>query len=88
VVEDDLNAQTEIDRYTFRSPAQATSYYYGYTKLQALRAETELSLRDKFDVQAYHDFILAQGLLPPAVLKKAVQTEFVAPRLKAAANGK
>jgi uncharacterized protein (DUF885 family) len=55
--------------------------------LQALRAETELSLRDKFDAQAYHDFILAQGLLPPAVLKKAVQTEFVAPRLKAAAKG-
>ncbi|NOR18722.1 MAG: DUF885 family protein, partial [Xanthomonadales bacterium] len=29
VVLDDLNAQTEIDRYTFRSPAQATAYYYG-----------------------------------------------------------
>ncbi|NNK99310.1 MAG: DUF885 family protein, partial [Xanthomonadales bacterium] len=27
VVLDDLNAQTEIDRYTFRSPAQATAYY-------------------------------------------------------------
>ncbi len=25
VVLDDLNAQTEIDRYTFRSPAQATA---------------------------------------------------------------
>ena len=83
VVEDDLNAQTEIDRYTFRSPAQATAYYYGYTKLQALRAETELSLRAKFDAQAYHDFILAQGLLPPAVLKKAVQSDFVAPRSSA-----
>jgi len=81
VVEDDLNAQTEIDRYTFRSPAQATAYYYGYSKLQALRAETELSLRAKFDALAYHDFILAQGLLPPAVLKKAVHADFVAPRM-------
>jgi hypothetical protein len=29
VVLADLSAQTEIDRYTFRSPAQATAYYYG-----------------------------------------------------------
>lgn len=85
VVEDELNAQTEIDRYVFRSPAQATAYYYGYTKLQALRAETELSLREKFDAQAYHDFILAQGLLPPAVLRKSVLDEFVAPRQQATA---
>jgi len=48
VVEDDLNAQTEVDRYTFRSPAQATAYYYGYEKLQALRARTEMRLKDKF----------------------------------------
>ncbi len=81
VVEDDHNAQTEIDRYTFRSPGQATAYYYGYAKLQALRAQTELSLKDKFDDQAFHDFILAQGLLPPDVLQRTVQTEFVAPRM-------
>ncbi|MCP5475233.1 MAG: DUF885 domain-containing protein [Rhodanobacteraceae bacterium] len=86
VVEDDLNAQTEIDRYTFRSPAQATAYYYGYTQLQALRAETELQLKDQFDAAAFHDFILNQGLLPPEVLKKAVHDDFVAPRLKKAAG--
>ena len=51
VVEDDLNAQTEIDRYTFRSPAQATAYYYGYENLQALRARTEMRLKDRFDQQ-------------------------------------
>jgi uncharacterized protein (DUF885 family) len=84
VVEDDHNAQTEIDRYTFRSPAQATAYYYGYTKLQALRAETELALRERFDDQAFHDFILAQGLLPPAVLRKSVLEEFVASQTKVA----
>ena len=88
VVEDDLNAQTEIDRYTFRSPGQATAYYYGYSKLQALRAQVELALRDKFDARAYHDFILAQGLLPPAVLKKSVMEGFVAPRMKDAAKAK
>ncbi len=43
---------------------------------------SDVVLDDGFDQQAYHDFILAQGLLPPAVLKKAVMEEFVAPRLE------
>jgi hypothetical protein len=81
VVEDDLNAQTEIDRYTFRSPAQATAYYYGYENLQALRAQTELRLKDRFIQREFHDFLLAQGLLPPEVLNKAVEQNFIGPRL-------
>ena len=81
VVEDDLNAQTEIDRYTFRSPAQATAYYYGYENLQALRAQTELRLKDRFNQREFHDFLLAQGLLPPEVLNKAVEQNFTGPRL-------
>ena len=70
-------AQNEIERYTYRIPGQATAYYYGYAKLQALRAQTELVLKDRFDQQAFHDFVLAQGLLPPEVLKTAVMTRFV-----------
>jgi uncharacterized protein (DUF885 family) len=70
-------AQNEIERYTYRIPGQATAYYYGYSKMQALRAQTELKLRDRFDQQAFHDFVLAQGLLPPEILKDAVMTEFV-----------
>jgi uncharacterized protein (DUF885 family) len=84
VVEDELNAQTEIDRYTFRSPGQATAYYYGYEKLLALRAATEMRLKQQFEQREFHDFILAQGLLPPAVLEQAVMEEFVAPRVPAA----
>ena len=82
VVLDDHNAQTEIDRYTFRSPAQATAYYYGYENLQALRANTELRLKDKFNQREFHDFLLAQGLLPPEVLANAVSKNFIAPRLE------
>jgi hypothetical protein len=82
VVLDDHNAQTEIDRYTFRSPAQATAYYYGYEHLQALRAQTELRLKDKFDQQDFHDFLLAQGLLPPEVLQRAVDKNFIKPLLE------
>ena len=74
-------AQNEIERYTYRMPGQATAYYYGYNKMQSLRAQTELKLRDDFDQQAFHDFILAQGLLPPEILKDAVMTEFVPSQL-------
>jgi uncharacterized protein (DUF885 family) len=81
VMEDESAAQNEIDRYTFQIPGQATAYYYGYENLQALRAQTELKLKDKFDQQEYHDFLLAQGLLPPSVLVEAVDKGFIAPRL-------
>ena len=82
VVLDDENAQTEIDRYTFMIPAQATAYYYGYEQLQSLRAQTELSLKDRFNQRDYHDFLLAQGLLPPEVLINAVEQNFVQPLLQ------
>ena len=74
-------AQNEVERYTYRIPGQATAYYYGYNKMQALRAQTELKLRDRFDQQAFHDFVLAQGLLPPDILKDAVMNEFVPSQL-------
>jgi uncharacterized protein (DUF885 family) len=45
-----------------------------------------MRLKDKFDQKAYHDFILAQGLLPPEVLNQAVEQEFVAPRMAAEAT--
>ena len=70
-------AQNEIERYTYRIPGQATAYYYGYSKMQALRAQTELRLRDDFDQREFHDFLLAQGMLPPDILKEAVMNEFV-----------
>lgn len=74
-------AQNEIERYTYRMPGQATAYYYGYGKMQALRAQTELKLRDDFNQQAFHDFVLAQGLLPPEILMDAVMNEFVPSQL-------
>ena len=74
-------ALQEVERYTFWSPAQATAYFCGYTRLMELRAEVERRLGDQFDRQAFHDFILAQGLLPPSLLAKAVMEGFVAPRI-------
>lgn len=74
-------ATQEADRYTFRAPGQAMSYYFGHMKMQELRAKTELALGAKFDEQEFHDFILAQGLLPPDLMARAVEERFVAPRL-------
>jgi hypothetical protein len=82
VVEDEHNAQTEIDRYTFRMPGQATAYYYGYEHVQSLRAQTDLLLKDKFNQKDFHDFLLAQGLLPPEVLQDAVNENFIKPLLE------
>ena len=67
----------ELDRYTFRAPGQAGSYYYGYSQLIDLRTETELALGDAFDRQAFNDFVIGQGLLPLSLLAKAVREEFV-----------
>jgi hypothetical protein len=81
-------AKEEIDRYTFTAPGQATSYFFGYSKLQALRAKTELALGEKFRPQSYHDFIVAQGLLPPELLEKAVMEGYVKPLQSAAAQAR
>jgi uncharacterized protein (DUF885 family) len=77
VVVSDAWAQNEVERYTYRMPGQATAYYFGYTRLQSLRTQTELALPGKFDQRAFHDFILAQGMLPPGIMREAVMTDFV-----------
>jgi len=69
-------ARQEVDRYTFRGPGQATSYFYGYTRLLELRAAVEKALGPKFDQQAFHDAILAQGLLPPDLMREAIMKHF------------
>jgi hypothetical protein len=67
----------ELDRYTFNSPGQATAYFYGYMRLQQLRMQTELALGKQFNHQAFNDFIIGQGLLPPEQLAEAVRTQFI-----------
>ena len=77
VVQSPAFAEEEVERYTYRAPGQANSYYYGFTKLVALRKDVEGTLGTKFNQKKYHDFILAQGLLPPDLLRKAVMEDFV-----------
>ena len=78
VVLSDAMATQEVERYTFRAPGQATRYFYGYTSCCELRSEVETRAgRDGSTPSAFHDFVLAQGLLPPRLLRKAVMEGFV-----------
>jgi hypothetical protein len=70
-------ARQEVERYTFRAPGQATSYFYGYTRWMQLSSQVQFALGPKFSRQRFHDFILSQGLLPPDVLGEAVMKDFV-----------
>ena len=67
----------ELDRYQFRAPGQAGSYFYGYARLMELRVETELALGDRFDRLAFNNFLLDQGRLPPNQMAEAVRTQFI-----------
>lgn len=67
----------ELDRYTFNSPGQATAYFYGYMHIQQLRLQTELALGSKFNHQAFNDFLIGQGVLPPEQMAEAVRTQFI-----------
>ena len=70
-------ANQEVERYTFRAPGQAPSYFVGYARLMELRTDAERMLGKNFDRQGFHDFILSQGLVPPALLREAVMTQYV-----------
>jgi hypothetical protein len=74
--------QEELDRFMFRAPGQATSYFYGYQKIMELRTATEIALGSKFNRMAFNDFLIGQGLLPPALLAKAVHDQFIPSQLK------
>jgi len=77
VVSSHAFAKQEVERYTLRAPGQANSYFYGFTKMLALRKDTEQALGTKFNPLLFHNFILSQGILPPALIREAVMGEFV-----------
>ncbi|HEY6141678.1 MAG TPA: DUF885 domain-containing protein [Thermoanaerobaculia bacterium] len=77
VVDSPAMARQEVERYTFWAPGQAPSYFVGYSRLMELRSDVERTLGEKFNRQRFHDFLLAQGAVPPALLREAVMNEFV-----------
>jgi uncharacterized protein (DUF885 family) len=77
VVLSEALATEEVERFTFRMPGQANSYFDGYLRLREIRAEAEKAQGSQFNVQRFHDFVLSEGLLPPNLLRKAVITSAV-----------
>ena len=59
--------ETEVDRY-IAWPGQALSYYLGEMEIVKARRKAESALRDKFNIRAFHDAVLALGCVPLPVL--------------------
>jgi uncharacterized protein (DUF885 family) len=57
------NARAEVNRYTY-TPTYPLSYLLGRVLLLQLRADEQQRLGDQFDLQAFHDSLLANGSLP------------------------
>ncbi len=66
---------TEVVRY-IAWPGQAVSYKIGELKIRELRKKAEDSLKEKFDVRAFHDMILSQGTVTLSILERMTD-EFI-----------
>lgn len=58
----------EVERY-MAIPGQALSYKIGQLKILELRRKAEQTLGRKFDIRAFHDEILKDGVLPLNILE-------------------
>jgi uncharacterized protein (DUF885 family) len=60
---DEPTIQSETDRY-IAWPAQALAYKLGQLKIRELRERAAKALAPKFNLRAFHDEILRNGVLP------------------------
>ncbi len=68
--------EQEIDRY-IGAPGQATSYMMGRLEIDSIRAAAEDRLGEAFDIKAFHDAVLSNGMVPLPVLRRIVDARLV-----------
>jgi hypothetical protein len=66
-------AQSEVARYSMTA-TQPCSYLVGALELDRLRAVTEARLGPAFRLRAFHDRVLSYGHMPPALVRRAMET--------------
>ena len=65
-------AEVPVDRYPVW-PAQGLSYALGRLEIRRLRAEAERALGPRFDVRAFHDAVLEDGVIPLPMLREKME---------------
>lgn len=71
-------AEAEVNRYT-TWPTQAPSYIIGWLEIERLKAEVQEALGRAFDERRFHETMLEQGSLPPALLARSIRARMVPP---------
>lgn len=61
----------EVDRYIM-NPGQATAYMLGKREIDSLRRYAEWHLKNKFNLQEFHDHILKNGMVTLSMLNEQI----------------
>lgn len=67
----EVNIRNEVDRY-IAWPGQALAYVMGQREIIRLRTQSQVMLRDDFDLASFHACVLGQGSVPLSVLARNV----------------
>ena len=65
------NVENEVDRY-IGTPGQALAYKVGQREILDLRAKAKAALGDRFDLKEFHDRVLENGAVTPAILREEI----------------
>lgn len=79
------NARRATERY-MAWPAQALSYKVGELRILALREKARTALGGRFDIKAFHELVLGEGMMPLSMLEARVDAWITKQGAQAAAD--